>query len=423
MNRTSIRFILAALLFFALCSPALAQGGGVEDPAAVPGTVLDVRFVGRVDAATVQQQARPTFANYGVPIIENAVDVYVIQYATTDLDGSLTPITAQLFLPVLHAGAAPTALYAFGSGTTGVGEACAPSREAEYGRPLGQYREYMQAYAGRGFVSIIPDYLGFNDPDRPQAYFHAVAEGRVMLDAIRATYAFLETEAPDLPAPTHVFTAGYSQGGHAAFAAADLRPTYAPEVPLHGMIGFAPTTNVERLLREGPYYAPYIAVSYADTYGEEVFDPAAVLRDRWLPTLARDAEELCVDRAQAYYPFDENLMYAPEFRSALYGGSLGEAYPSIKSTLDANRTGLTGHGLPSLIVQGGQDIIVRDPTQELFVAELCEAGNETLYANYPEARHRHTKPAGFEDAIAWMKSIAGGGAAPTSCPLVTSPPG
>ena len=417
MFRAAIR-ILATISLAASMAIGLAQGTPIDEPGVVAGDVLDVTPLGRVEPNDVQRQAGPLFSGWGAPIIEHAVEGFLIRYATTDLDGTLTPITAQIFLPVLDDGNDPHALYVFGSGTTGVGEACAPSREADYGHPLGMYREYLQTYAGRGFVSIIPDYLGFNDPSRPQAYFHAVAEGRVLLDAIRATYAFLAERAPAMTAPEHVFTAGYSQGGHAAFAAADLRPSYAPEVPLHGMIGFAPTTNVERLLREGPYYAPFIAVSYASVYGTDVVDPATILRDRWLPTLQEDTETRCVDRAQAYYPFDGNLIYAEDFRASLYAERLEDTHPTIHQALDENRTGLSGHGLPALIVQGGEDIIVTDPTQERFLEELCEAGSRAQYVNYPTARHRHTRPAGFEDSIAWMKSIANGDAAPTSCPLV-----
>ena len=417
MKRAAIR-ILAAISIAGLSAIVFAQGGTIDDPDAVAGDLLDVTPLGRVEPGVVQRQAMPLFSGWGAPVVENAVEGFLIRYATTDLDGTLTPITAQIFLPVLDEGSDPHALYVFGSGTTGVGEACAPSREADYGHPLGMYREYLQTYAGRGFVSIIPDYLGFNDPSRPQAYFHAVAEGRVLLDAIRATYAFLAERAPSMTAPEHVFTAGYSQGGHAAFAAADLRGSYAPEVPLDGMIGFAPTTNVERLLREGPYYAPFIAVSYASVYGADVFDPAALLAQRWLPTLADDTETMCVDRSQAYYPFDAGLMYRQEFASSLYADRLGETHPSIHTVLEENRTGLSGHGLPALLVQGGEDIIVTDATQELFLAELCAAGSRAQYVNYPSARHRHTRPAGFEDSIAWMKSIVNGDAAPTSCPLV-----
>ena len=439
--RTAIQAIAALTLAAALVGGAFAQGddGARDAPptsnregapqTAAPqsisaGDVLQSTYLGRVSPATIQGQARPLFGGYGGPLVENEVDVYLILFATTDLDGTLTAITAQVFLPVLKEGEEPVALYAFGSGTTGVGSECAPSKEAayeaRYGHSIGYYRAYMQAYAGRGFVAILPDYLGFDDPGRPQAYFHAVAEARVMLDAIRAAHEFLAEQAPGMPAPTHTFAGGYSQGGHAAFAAADLRPTYAPDVPLHGMIGFAPTTNVERLLREGPYYAPYIAVSYASTYGTDQFDPADVLHPRWLPTLAADTAVLCVDRAQTYYPYDADRIYDAAFAASLRADRLAQTHPDVKRVLDLNRTGLSGHGLPALIVQGGQDIIVRDPTQELFLAELCERGSDAQYVNYPQARHRHTRPAGFEDAVAWMKGIASGGAAPSSCSLVLS---
>ena len=164
-------------------------------------------------------------------------------------------------------------MYAFGAGTTGLAEKCAPSKEYEYGdHPLGYYRAYLLAYASRGFIGILPDYLGFNDPSRTQAYFNARAEGRVLLDAVRATYAFFGEYPATVQPSGAVFTAGYSQGGHAAFSAADLRPSYAPELPLTGMIGYGATTNVERLLLEGPYYAPYIVQSYRAAYPE--FDPA-----------------------------------------------------------------------------------------------------------------------------------------------------
>ena len=409
-----------------LAAAAALLGGAFAQDRTAPieaGDLLEIYHLGHVPPLENRSEAGALFGRYGAPVVEYGVDAYLISYATTDLDGTLTPITAQLFVPVLEPGSTPVALYAFGSGTTGVGAACAPSREdayaAQYGHPIGHYRQYLQAYAGRGFVSIIPDYLGFNDPARPQAYFHAEAEARVLLDAIRATYAFLESHAPHLVAPQHVFTGGYSQGGHAAFAAADLRPSYAPEVPLHGMIGFAPTTDVERLLLEGPYYAPYIAVSYASTY-PDLFDPAAFLADRWLPTLADDTAVLCVDRAQEHYPYDAAAIYDPAFLASLRAGRLAETHPQIQLVLDENRTGLSGHGLPGLVVQGGQDIIVRDETQEAFVGDLCALGSPALYINYPDARHRHTRPAGFEDAVAWMRGIASGGAAPSSCPLMNS---
>ena len=354
-----------------------------------------------------------------LPRLAAAVEAYDLVFTTTGLDGSSAQISAQLFVPV-YTSSAERPLYVFGSGTTGIGNECAPSVEYSYGdHPLGYYRANLLAFASRGIIGIIPNYLGFDDPDETQPYFNALAEGRVMLDAARAAADFFERNPnPQTVEPSgEVFVGGYSQGGHAAFAAADLRPSYAPEVSLTGVIGYGATTNVARLMKEGPYYAPYLVQSYRTTYGADVFDPAEVLNARWVPTLERDTVSRCVDKAQAYYPFDANLMYTPEFVQALYGDTLAEDFPNIHRVLEENRTGLSGHGLPALMVQGEQDVIVRNPTQELFVRELCEAGSPVQYLNFPGVRHRFTRQVGFEESIAWMEGLARGEPAPSSCGL------
>ena len=377
-----------------------------------PGTLLELTPTGTYQPADIQALAAPLFAPHEVPPLAHAVDTYRLRYTTTDLDGSSTEIVAQLFVPVLTE-ETERPVYAFGAGTTGLAEKCAPSKEYEYGdHPLGYYRAYLLAYASRGFIGVLPDYLGFNDPSRTQAYFNARAEGRVLLDAVRATYAFFDEHPATVKPSGAVFTAGYSQGGHAAFSAADLRPAYAPEVPLTGMIGYGATTNVERLLLEGPYYAPYIVQSYSAAYPD--FDPAQVLAERLLPTLQTVADTECVDRIQQVYPFDASV-YAPAFAAALYGDGLAETFPEVKRVLDENRTGLSGHNLPALIIQGDDDVIVRNPTQELFVAELCAASSPVRYLTFPGVRHRYTRQAGFEATVSWMEALAAGEAAPDDC--------
>ena len=67
-------------------------------------------------------------------------------------------------------------------------------------------------------------------------------------------------------------------------------------------------------------------------------------------------------------------------------------------------------------MQGGDDIIATDATQEAFVRELCARGSPTLYLNYPGVRHRFTRAAGFDASIAWMKDLAAGSPAASSCP-------
>jgi pimeloyl-ACP methyl ester carboxylesterase len=334
------------------------------------------------------------------------VDTYVLRYRSTDFDGSAAEVRAQLFVPRYPQPAGRPVLV-FGSGTTGIADSCAPSRERSELRRWGHYRQNMLAYAAAGFITIFPDYIGFNDPDRPQRYFSKQAEGRALLDAARAVEAFCATYPHAVHPSGAVFAAGYSQGGHAAFAAADLQPEYAPEVTLRGVIGFAATTDVAALLAEGPYYAPFILYSYSVMYGKEQIDPADYLLERWAATLEEDANRLCVDEFQKYYPFDGKRLYRPEFYEALHGARLELEYPALAAALAANQSGTSGNGLPALVVQGDADAIVTTATQARFVAELRRAGSDVRFLVLKAVPHRSTRPAGFLASVEWLEELAG----------------
>ena len=406
----TVLLLLPALAFWATAQEQPASGG----LALAPGSIVEVVYEERLSVQEVLAAAATPFGRYGPPRVENAVDVYGLRFATTGLEGTVAVVTASLFVPV-EPPRESSPLYVFGAGTTGLAGVCAPSREHELPQPLGNYRGYLAPYAGRGIVTVFPDYLGFEDPARPQAYFHAASEAHVMLDAARATRA-LFAEAPWLgELQNAVLTGGYSQGGHAAFAAADLRPWYAPEIPLLGMIGYGATTDVRPLFLEGPYYAPYVLASWSAIYGAQQVEAEAVLASRWLPALEREAITECVDRVQQVFPFDVDAMYTPEFARSLRAGTLERDFPGLHAVFEENKTGLSGHGLPALVVQGGQDIIARDATQERFVAALCAAGSAVEYVNVRDARHRDTRPAGFETAVTWIHERSAGAPAPSSC--------
>jgi acetyl esterase/lipase len=139
-------------------------------------------------------------------------------------------------------------------------------------------------------------------------------------------------------------------------------------------------------------------------YGRERIDPSRYLQERWALTLEQDVERMCVDQFQAYYPFDGRRLYRPRLYAALDGGDLERHFPSLAEALQNNRSGLSGHGLPALIVQGDEDIIVWTQTQDRFVEELRKAGSEVRYLVFPGVRHRYTRPAGFEASLDWIEA-------------------
>lgn len=385
-----------------------------DDGAHRPGRLVEAARVERWSAEEVHRRAGVAFGGYGAPVVENDVDVWRLRFTTTGLRGGVVVVAAQAFTPVdPPRGTAP--LFVYGAGTTGVAAACAPSREDQLPKPLGHYRELLAPYAGRGFATVLPDYLGFDEPDHPQVYFHAESEARVLLDAARAMRE-LYAQTPELGAVRdETFFGGYSQGGHAAFAVADRHASYAPDIDVAGAIGFAATTDVAALLATAAYYAPYVLLSYRAVYGADTIDPAQVLAPRFVARLEQDAGTMCVDRAQAVYPFDGADAYTVIFHTALQAGAAVAAAPGFARALEANATGLSGHRVPALVVQGGRDVIVRDATQERFVAALCAAGSDVVYLNVPTARHRDTRPAGFEASLLWMWGVLGDGPPPSTC--------
>jgi acetyl esterase/lipase len=340
------------------------------------------------------------------------VDLYRLRYLSTDFDGSPAAITAQLFVPRLPSGE-PRPVLVFGSGTTGISDACAPSLENTATHPWGYYKENMLAYAGLGFITVFPDYLGFDDPTRPQRYFSKLAEGHVMLDAARAVLAFLSEEPAGTQAASKVFVAGYSQGGHAAFAAADLRASYAPDVPLAGVMGFGATCDVTTLLKEGPAYASYIIYTYSVMYGTGEVDPAELLQEKWARNLAADVERMCVDEFQLYYPSDGAKLYTPHFCHALYENRLIETFPAVATRLAENASGLSGHRIPAIVFQGSGDIVIRTPSQDRFVGALRNAGSPVRYVLLNGTRHKQVRTDGFAASVAWMELIASGALPPS----------
>ncbi len=169
------------------------------------------------------------------------------------------------------------------------------------------------------------------------------------------------------------------------------------------MIGFGSTNDVTTLLKEGTCYAPYILYTYAQIYGRAEVDPSQLLRQGWAASLEADANRLCVDEFQRYYPSSAQALYLPEFQQALYGGGLARAYPRLYARLEENRSGLDGHRLPALIVQGVADTVITTASQTRFVERLRAAGSSVEYLLLPGIRHRQTRAAGFRASIEWME--------------------
>lgn len=370
---------------------------------AAPGDLVEYKLERSMSVAEINSFISQLYEGYSAPRARYTVDIYAVKFESTYADGSLAVAYAQVFIPRFGNEAAEIrALYAFGPGSTGILDACRPSREHVVGTRWGLYRQHVLSHAGQGMLAVIPDYLGFGDTNCHQQYLLADAEAAVMLDAIRATKKVaVETAAAGIN-DTRNFVAGFSQGGHAAYAAADQRASYAPEISLAGVIGYGPSTNLFVLFEEYPSVVPMALYTLRNHYGADRFDPDQILAAGYAATLDADVTRQCVGGMQAYFPGDPRKLYNKEFADALLANRLPELYPEIYTILRANSTGLTDHGVPSLILQGTDDIVVSMEAQRNFVQKLEFNENPVELVIY-NARH-DTRQISFTKVQEWMRS-------------------
>lgn len=148
----------------------------------------------------------------------------------------------------------PALLVAVASGTMGQGDQCAPSYALEHpltvsGETLSVGYDNLAIYRllATGAAVVVTDYAGLGATDRLHTYVNRVDAGHAVLDAVRAARALPGTS---LTSASRVGLYGYSEGGGATASAAELQPTYAPDVQLAGT--YADEQRIGTLEPAGP---------------------------------------------------------------------------------------------------------------------------------------------------------------------------
>lgn len=177
-----------------------------------------------------------------------------MMYVSRDSSGDKTAVTgAFIRSTATWSGPGRRPLVAFAVGTMGQGDQCAPSYGLEHPLVVGiaegqsttslNYEMLaMSQLLSQGYNIALTDYIGLGTTDRVHTYVNRVDEGRAMLDAARAARHF------GIPAKAPVGLWGYSQGGGAAASAAELQPSYAPDVNVRGAFAGAPPANLVDVL-------------------------------------------------------------------------------------------------------------------------------------------------------------------------------
>lgn len=332
-----------------------------------------------------------------------------IMYLSRDARDQRIAVTGTVLTPTAPwPGPGTRPLIGYAVGTQGMADRCAPSRQLAENGPEYELPNLALLLLA-GYAVTVTDYQGLGTPGA-HTYLNTVAEGHAVLDSIRAARRL---PGAGLSASGPVGIMGYSQGGGAAAAAAELQPSYAPGLRLAGVYaGGVPANPVTLMTKlDGGLAAgletdfltglkrayPYLPVNgvlndrgrriAAQTAGEcwdETALKHALLRTS---TLTRDGRSIPAHLAQ------------PPFRKVLHSLSLGRRKPAE----------------PVLVLEAPLDELVPYRSAVLMARSWCRLGADVRFESLIAPEHIAGVFEGFARALGWMRDRLTGKPVSSNC--------
>ncbi|MEU7633781.1 lipase family protein [Nocardia sp. NPDC049220] len=186
-------------------------------------------------------RAEPSHLALSVPGMGGTIPATAtrMMYVSSDTHDSPTATVGTYLEPAAPwTGPGERPLIAYAVGTKGQGDNCAPSKLlsqfVQYQPPFDVIVEYdvlaLYTLLAAGMAVAVTDYHGLGTPD-VHDYLNRKSQAHAVLDAARAA---LRLPGTSLNPRTPVILYGYSQGGMASAGAAELQPSYAPDLNVRG---------------------------------------------------------------------------------------------------------------------------------------------------------------------------------------------
>ncbi len=334
---------------------------------------------------------------YLVPGLRLRARAWRVLYRSTSATGEPRAVSGMVLVPRGRS-RGPRPLVGYAIGTHGIGDAAAPSRLIPRG--LDWETGLMAMALARGWAVAITDYEGLGTPG-DHTYMVGRALGPNVLDAMRAARSLAPEE---LPADGPAAIIGYSEGGAAAAWAAQLQPTYAPDLPLLAVVAGAAAADVETAgpSLDGTFFSFFMAyggIGYAAAYPELELDP-------YLTPMARERigalRESTILQAVLSGPrfmhanelTEPNVLEMPEWHRRLRENRLGTIAPGAPVLLH--------HARRDQIVSFHQSVNLRDDWQAL-------GADVRLYVTRGGVDHISGAVAGTPVALDWIGRRLGRG--------------
>jgi pimeloyl-ACP methyl ester carboxylesterase len=318
----------------------------------------------------------------GTAALKGGAGNRLVLYRSTGIAGKAVAVSGTVSIPKGKAPKGGWPVITWGHGTTGIADACAPSRDSasnpahttiNYAYPL------LQRWLKAGYAVVRTDYEGLGTPgDHP--YLIGRSEGYSMLDMVRAARKL------DKRLGKKVIISGHSQGGQSALWAASLAPKWTPELKVRGTVALAP---VSHLAEQIPLLAAFTEPGGVSGLA------AMILRgvDVAAPQLGVPA--LLGERAAALYPLTLMRCLGPLGAADAYGGVAPADLLRPGADLAPLAAALTQRADPAelkirtpvRIQQGVDDTTVFKTFTDQLVSGYKSRVKKLTYKTYPGVDH------------------------------------
>lgn len=308
-----------------------------------------------------------------------------LMYKSTDSNGQPVAVTGAYIEPSADwTGDGPRPLVAVAPGTLGQGDQCSASMGLEHPLAINSQTvsvgyEDLAIYRllAEGVAVVVTDYVGLGATDRLHTYVNRVDEAHAVLDAVRAARSLTGTS---VTAESPVGLYGYSQGGGATAAAAELQSSYAPDVTLSGTYAGAPPADLTSVTKaiDGSELAGALGWSLN---GFLQSDPSlkplaeAHLNDAGKAALS-DLSTMCVGDALFGYGYTQSSSWTTDGESI---SDIIASTPALRAFLDSQRIGTLKPSGPVRLATGVSDNLVPHAQARQLALDWCAKGADVTY--------------------------------------------
>ena len=314
------------------------------------------------------------------------------------------PVSGMIFLPEGSPPDGGWPILAWGHGTVGTADVCAPSHTGLRPRDA----VYLDHWLKAGFAVVATDYQGLGGPG-PHPYQFWQAEGRSILDsanAMRSLYPVLTSRS--------VIVGGQSQGSSAALGAAWLASDELSDLTVKGAV----VTGLGSYFPEGPVkLEPRMSANIFLSYASGgLRDDAPPIDDLVTP---QGAEVLAATRSGCK---DDIKEAAIENRIADLGDAFRIPLSELKAmTVPLGQFPMKRAGMPIFVATGLADATIEPEWQYASVRAMCAAGNIVAWHPYDGLGHDGAMHGSIEDSIDFARRALTGDSGRSSCGTINRP--